>query len=438
MAYEKQNFLDGQIVTSDHLNHMENGIIAAGNVQNLLDNSDFTNPVNQRSFSSTTLNDIYCIDRWKTESANNAATISLVSGGITLIPTSANYVGITQMLENYDNMAGNVYTIAVCVGDTWDCASITIGNEPSGKTLASGVTVYSIPTEQVLIRNQAGNNPITVQKVALYDGAHTADTLPSYVPKGIMVEMINCGVPLNPRNLLDNSDFTNPINQRGQTSYQTPWNMTIDRWYLSSYDESNANLTLTTNGIVITPGTSGSVAIAQRIPSENLHANKTYTAFAQTLDGTYVTGTVENHTDTYGFYQVGFKVSTETTLVWAALYEGSYDVSTLPSYQPKGYAAELAECQRYYYVIPSGGAFIFRKRNEGTSAYGAYDICPSIVFPQQMRVTPSVTINYDITDGSMQSGSPLSLTAASCSMPNVSIPVGGWFDFNKLVASADL
>ena len=41
MAYEKQHFLAGQLVTSDNLNHMENGIIAAQNPRNLLDNSDF-------------------------------------------------------------------------------------------------------------------------------------------------------------------------------------------------------------------------------------------------------------------------------------------------------------------------------------------------------------------------------------------------------------
>ena len=32
----------------------------------------------------------------------------------------------------------------------------------------------------------------------------------------------------------------------------------------------------------------------------------------------------------------------------AALYEGSYDASTLPAYQPKGYAAELAECMMFH------------------------------------------------------------------------------------------
>lgn len=35
-------------------------------------------------------------------------------------------------------------------------------------------------------------------------------------------------------------------------------------------------------------------------------------------------------------------------LYWAALYEGAYTEETLPPYVPKGYATELAECQRYY------------------------------------------------------------------------------------------
>ena len=35
------------------------------------------------------------------------------------------------------------------------------------------------------------------------------------------------------------------------------------------------------------------------------------------------------------------------SFVWAALYEGAYTADTLPPYFPKGYAEELAECQRY-------------------------------------------------------------------------------------------
>ena len=37
-----------------------------------------------------------------------------------------------------------------------------------------------------------------------------------------------------------------------------------------------------------------------------------------------------------------------TNCIWAAIYEGTYTADTLPPYVPKGYGAELLECQRYY------------------------------------------------------------------------------------------
>jgi hypothetical protein len=43
-----------------------------------------------------------------------------------------------------------------------------------------------------------------------------------------------------------------------------------------------------------------------------------------------------------------FLVGASIDMEWCALYEGEYTAETLPEYQPKGYAAELAECQRYY------------------------------------------------------------------------------------------
>lgn len=43
--------------------------------------------------------------------------------------------------------------------------------------------------------------------------------------------------------------------------------------------------------------------------------------------------------------------NTETIKIeWSALYEGSYTADTLPPYVPKGYAAEMMECQRYYQI----------------------------------------------------------------------------------------
>ena len=72
---------------------------------------------------------------------------------------------------------------------------------------------------------------------------------------------------------------------------------------------------------------------------------------------------------------------------WAALYEGEYTLDTLLEYQPKGYGAELAECQRYYYKLL------------GYWKWAAAGICVSntiavipIKLPQAMRVKPTVTI----------------------------------------------
>ena len=56
MAYSKQNFQNGQILTAANLEKMENGIIAGQGVHNLLDNSDFRNPVNQRGVTSEIYN----------------------------------------------------------------------------------------------------------------------------------------------------------------------------------------------------------------------------------------------------------------------------------------------------------------------------------------------------------------------------------------------
>ena len=39
------------------------------------------------------------------------------------------------------------------------------------------------------------------------------------------------------------------------------------------------------------------------------------------------------------------------SFVWAALYEGAYTADALPPYVPKGYAAELLECMRYYRTL---------------------------------------------------------------------------------------
>ena len=131
---------------------------------------------------------------------------------------------------------------------------------------------------------------------------------------------------LQPRNLLDNSDFTNLVAQAGIGGNHGTVAYVADRWILESGTVSYAEGTgLTLNG-----------TISQKL---EFHPTGQTSAFVGMVSGdasiSYADGAV---TITSG----------GGVIKWAALYEGSYTDDTLPPYVPKGYAAELAECRLYY------------------------------------------------------------------------------------------
>lgn len=194
--------------------------------------------------------------------------------------------------------------------------------------------------------------------------------VPAQGPKGdpgaVTPEQLNAAVrKAAPRNLLDNSDFRNPVNQRGQTSYELgSWGgYTIDRWFAGP---PGCAINLESDGLVL------SGDLVQAISSDviSAHNGKTMT-FAINVGGTVYacTGTVnqcgawnrigltntsagvisfETESNDDMFICIGN--TSAAKIMWAALYEGTYTVETLPEYQPKGYGAELAECQRYYQI----------------------------------------------------------------------------------------
>lgn len=66
---------------------------------------------------------------------------------------------------------------------------------------------------------------------------------------------------------------------------------------------------------------------------------------------------------------------------WVRLLLGSYTAETLPPYVPKSYAAELAECMRYYQIVP--------KRIAATvSADGRAPI--TYAYPVVMQINPTL------------------------------------------------
>ena len=137
-----------------------------------------------------------------------------------------------------------------------------------------------------------------------------------------------------PTNLLDNSDFRHPVAQAGVKGKHGSQVYLIDRWKLVSgdaiYDASLHCITLTgkiTQTLENVP--SGQVSLFAKADSEQLRLY-------------YADGVVMLET------------STPVHIYWVALYEGDYTEETMPEYHPKGYAAELAECHRYFQIVENG------------------------------------------------------------------------------------
>ena len=131
---------------------------------------------------------------------------------------------------------------------------------------------------------------------------------------------------IQPRNLLDNSDFTNLVAQAGIGGNHGTVAYAADRWILDSGTVSYTEGTgLTLNGTIRQklefPPTGETSAFVGMVSGE---ASISYADGAVTI------------------------TSSGGVIIWAALYEGSYTAETIPPYVSKGYAAELAECQRYF------------------------------------------------------------------------------------------
>lgn len=207
-------------------------------------------------------------------------------------------------------------------------------------------------------------------------------------------------------NLLDNSDFRNPVNQRGQTSY-TGNQYTIDRWRTYSV---GATVSVANGYVGIND------ALMQYVLG--IDTAKIYTAAVARPDGSLsVTSGIFGAG--FGNVSIGIRCGVTSDLArfliegtvfpqiaWAALYEGAYTADTLPPYQPKGYAVELAECQRYYQVLPETSSCIFSiSPQSGRYFSNSFALNP-------MRASPNVTFVTD-DNGNIGIVQGVSLVSAS-------------------------
>lgn len=197
---------------------------------------------------------------------------------------------------------------------------------------------------------------------------------------------------LQPRNLLDNSDFRSPVNQRGASSYSGNFVRSIDRWLAAEGASGSVSVKIEDGGITFTTSGGGIVYLIQRFEKGYLDLSKQYTIVAYMADGTVsFSGYIDTSEETMDGVNITFPSGSKIKCV--ALYEGIYTADTLPPYVPKGYATELAECKRYYNIIP------YDMDDYYVNANASYPSMYPVSFPE-MRIVPTVTLQESWNTGS--------------------------------------
>lgn len=172
-----------------------------GYAYNLLDNSDFRNPINQRGASTYSGDFTYSIDRWQL--GNGGAQIYVISDGLKISNATGAGDYIFQRLERLP--PGN-YTFAAKFRDNTGVAALSNYSVDQGVTLAptsyadSGVLVLTFSNGEDLdsafaycrLQNITPGAVCTWEWAALYEGSYTADTLPPWVAPDPVTELIKC------------------------------------------------------------------------------------------------------------------------------------------------------------------------------------------------------------------------------------------------------
>jgi len=229
-------------------------------------------------------------------------------------------------------------------------------------------------------------------------------------------------------NLLDNSYFLNPVNQRGQTSY-TGSGYTIDRWRTNFSGDTvevlaggvtstvasttggwrlhqiidngaelvGKSITAACNASAITGALYLLISCRNSSDAEIEHASQKIAAGLNVTSLTVPSGTVYIRVGVYAF-AASVAIGSSVTLEWVALYEGEYTAETLPSYVPKGYAAELAECMRYFYILKSSGSAGYNTLMSGVVTDSGKSLIVSLETGTKMRLTaPTISFSGTVT-----------------------------------------
>ena len=205
-------------------------------------------------------------------------------------------------------------------------------------------------------------------------------------------------VPVN-NNILINSNFANPVNQRGYDGTITDKSMyTIDRWKLNAGQSFNID----SNGITFKSGSTNTyfvqkiaakdlfgkiVSLSMKINGEiysinNVLVNKDERVVDLSIsNGSILMFIGYDSTDRYSIGVILYNGATPT-IEWAKLEYG--EVAT--PYVPRLYDEELRLCQIYYTKFAGSRAFNVWGINSASIRFAGF-------LPHIMRIPPTVVIN---------------------------------------------
>jgi hypothetical protein len=225
-------------------------------------------------------------------------------------------------------------------------------------------------------------------------------------------------------NLLINSDFRNPVNQRGQTKYAPSKNIlsyTIDRWGIFPSVNDGEGHSITVNNGYITFANTNENMSAYFIQHLEVPLTGTYTLSVKVKSATKAfsvsyrdNGTVYRamtlneginsatiNCTALNFIRFDISGAASVDLEWVKLEVGP--IATI--FSPRFYAEELMLCRRYFCVVVPSLMILARQRFDGTTSYFA-----GFPYPSVMRVLPNVTYESKTSGSSVVLTGQLGLT----------------------------
>lgn len=236
--------------------------------------------------------------------------------------------------------------------------------------VVSGAETSGTPSDPVLELQDILTDEATFDQMALYRVSVSGASISSPVRMfKIISNFQGMKASLNAVNLLDNSDWTEPVNTLGKTVYRG-LGFSIDRWVVPN---DTSALTIGAGYILIqNDHTSASTNFVNRLRRGTLTNGKTYTGVIYLADGTVISGSgicVEGGvTLTDASQAVAMKITTGSSydsailavnpgksarINYVALYKGEYGSDNLPAYVPRGYEVEML----ISYVMERGSLF---------------------------------------------------------------------------------